>query len=245
MWSENAMEPESRRKDDFLWGVATSAYQTEGGYNGEGEPQTNWAAAEQASHVAPLGKAAEFWTRFRDDFALCRDLGLNAFRLSIEWSRVQPTYENLESAPPRFDYDALDHYAGMLVECRRAGLEPVVTLHHFVHPAWLGSDPWLRPETARLFERFVDKTVRYLNYVLVAESTNWRRFRTILSQGERAKHARAQHLFRSPVSERRATQLPADGGGVHPAFSGSHSRLQSGPRYLSGTWLVEAGGQRQ
>ena len=128
---------------DFLWGVATSAYQTEGGYNGEGQPQTNWAAAERASDVVPLGNAAEFWTRFRSDFALCRDLGLNAFRLSIEWSRVQPTFENLESAPPQFDYTALDHYAEMLAECRFAGLEPVVTLHHFVHPGWLGPDPWL------------------------------------------------------------------------------------------------------
>src|ERR1044072_612195 len=48
--------------NDFLWGVATSAYQTEGGYNGVGQPQTNWAAAEQASHVGPSGNAAEVWT---------------------------------------------------------------------------------------------------------------------------------------------------------------------------------------
>ncbi len=153
--------------DEFLWGVATSAYQTEGGYNGAGQPQTNWAAAERASEVAPSGNAAEFWTRFRSDFALCRELGLNAFRLSIEWSRVQPAFENRESAPPLFDYTALDHYAEMLAECRRAGLEPVVTLHHFVHPVWLGADPWLRAETALLFARFVDETVRYLNCRLI------------------------------------------------------------------------------
>ncbi len=148
---------------EFLWGVATSAYQAEGGYNGAGEPKTNWAAAEEAREVAPSGRAAEFWTRFRDDFALCRELGLNAFRLSIEWSRVQPTLVDRASAPPLFDYAALDHYAEMLAACRHAGLEPIVTLHHFVHPAWLGADPWLRPETAILFSRYVTETVRYLN----------------------------------------------------------------------------------
>ena len=157
------IENGSRSPGDFLWGVATSAYQAEGGYNGAGEPQTNWASAEQACEVVPVGNAAEFWTRFREDFALCRELGLNAFRLSIEWSRVQPTFELHAGAPPVFDYSALDHYAEILAECRRAGLEPLVTLHHFVHPAWLGIDPWLDPRTALLFARFVDETVRYLN----------------------------------------------------------------------------------
>lgn len=167
MRTEPPTQNDAPPANDFLWGVATSAYQTEGGYNGVGQPQTNWAAAEKASDVAPSGNAAEFWTRFRSDFALCRDLGLNAFRLSIEWSRVQPAFENRESAPPLFDYSALDHYAEMLAECRRAGLEPVVTLHHFVHPVWLGADPWLRAETALLFARFVDETVRYLNGRLI------------------------------------------------------------------------------
>lgn len=152
---------------DFLWGVATSAYQSEGGYNGPGEPQTNWAAAEAARDVAPLGRAAEFWTRFRDDFALCRGLGLNAFRLSLEWSRIQPTRDNRPGPPPPFDYAALDHYATMLAACREAGLEPVVTLHHFVHPAWLGADPWLEEKTPELFARFVTETVRYVNGKLV------------------------------------------------------------------------------
>lgn len=157
----------ARPADDFLWGVATSAYQAEGGYNGPGQPQTNWATAEAASDVAKLGNSAEFWTRFRSDFALCRQLGLNAFRLSLEWSRVQPTTENCVGAPPPFDYHALDHYAEMIAECRRAGLEPLVTLHHFVHPAWLGPDAWLQSETADLFAIFVTETVRYLNCRLV------------------------------------------------------------------------------
>jgi beta-glucosidase/6-phospho-beta-glucosidase/beta-galactosidase len=151
----------------FLWGIATSAYQSEGGYNGAGEPQTNWAAAERRGDVAVVGKAAEFWTRFREDFARCRDLGLNAFRLGIEWSRAQPSIDAGPSAPPAFDYIALEHYGAMIAECRRAGLEPVVTLHHFVHPAWLGPDAWLDPNTPALFARYVTECVQRVNQSLV------------------------------------------------------------------------------
>ncbi len=142
--------------EDFLWGVATSAYQAEGGYNGAGEPRTNWAVAEERGDVAVTGCAADFWHRYEEDFARCRDLGLNAFRLGIEWSRVQPR------GPDDFDFAALDHYAAMFASAREHGLEPVVTLHHFVHPAWLGSDPWLDPVTPALFTRYVREAVAHI-----------------------------------------------------------------------------------
>jgi len=155
------------KPEPFLWGVATSAYQSEGGYNGVGEPQTNWASAEARGTVVKTGAAAEFWTRFKEDFARCRELGLNAFRLGIEWSRVQPALENAPGPPPPFDFKALDHYAGMLAECRACGLEPVVTLHHFVHPAWLGPDPWFDAATPGLFTVYVKQAVSYLNRQLI------------------------------------------------------------------------------
>jgi beta-glucosidase len=152
---------------DFLWGVSTSAYQSEGGYNGPGQPQTNWAAAERRREVAETGLSADFWNRYKEDFETCKELGLNAFRLGIEWSRVQPTTTDQKGDPPPFDYEALDHYAEMLAECRRNGLEPVLTLHHFVHPSWLGTDSWLDPGVPRHFARYVEETVRYVNSALV------------------------------------------------------------------------------
>jgi beta-glucosidase/6-phospho-beta-glucosidase/beta-galactosidase len=152
---------------DFLWGVATSAYQSEGGYNGPGQPQTNWARAERRGDVAEVGLAVDFWNRYQEDFIRCRELGLNAFRLGIEWSRVQPTRVDQEGPAPGFDRTALDRYAAMLAECRTQGLEPIVTLHHFVHPAWLGSDPWLEPDIVELFDRYVQETVTYVNRALV------------------------------------------------------------------------------
>ena len=67
----------------FLWGVATSAYQSEGGYNGPGQPQTNWAAAERKRDVVAAGDAADFWRRYPEDFARCRSLGLPAIHGSL------------------------------------------------------------------------------------------------------------------------------------------------------------------
>jgi beta-glucosidase/6-phospho-beta-glucosidase/beta-galactosidase len=75
---------------------------------------------------------------------------------------VQPASDTpLE--PPPFDHGALDHYAAMFRSCREHGLEPVVTLHHFVHPAWLGSDPWLDPRAPELFAAYVRYAVAYVN----------------------------------------------------------------------------------
>ena len=169
---------------DFFWGVSTSAFQSEGGYDGPGEPQTNWAAAQHHGEVAKVGRAAEFWTRWPEDLAHCRELGLSAFRLGIEWSRVQPTLlapgfdadgnpgsRRSNAEPPPFDFHALDRYAEIIAEARRLALEPIVTLHHFVHPAWLGPDPWLGEEGAaiaiELFEKFVRTTVAHVNARLI------------------------------------------------------------------------------
>ena len=151
----------------FLWGAAISGYQAEGGYNGPGQPQTNWADAEQRSRVDALGQASDFLSHAGEDLERCRALGLNAFRLSIEWSRVQPTFHNQPGPPPPFDAIAIEAYAAIVVRCRRLSLEPIVTLHHFVHPAWLGADPWLSPDTVPLFEQFALTVVRGINQQLV------------------------------------------------------------------------------
>jgi len=158
-----------RPDESFFWGVATSGYQAEGGYNGPDEPLNNWAWAERNGDVVPSGRTSDFWTQAHEDFARCRDMGLNAFRMSIEWSRVQPTTElgpteglGPDEASPPFDERALYSYAQRIADCRAHGLEPIITLHHFVHPAWLGTDAWLKPETVDRFLEFVRHTLTYL-----------------------------------------------------------------------------------
>jgi beta-glucosidase len=155
--------------ETFFWGVATSGYQAEGGYNGPDEPQNNWAWAENQGDVVPSGRTADFWNLAHEDFERCRQLGLNCFRMSLEWSRIQPlTTLGAKSglapgeAPPPFDEGALYSYAQRIADCRAQGLEPIITLHHFVYPAWLGLDAWLKPETMTLFVAFVKHTLEYL-----------------------------------------------------------------------------------
>jgi beta-glucosidase/6-phospho-beta-glucosidase/beta-galactosidase len=155
--------------DEFFWGVATSGYQAEGGYNGPGQPMNNWAWAEAQGDVVPSGRTADFWTLASEDFARCRSMGLNAFRMSIEWARVQPVTtlggpEGLapDATPPPFDERALYSYAQRIADCRAHGMEPLITLHHFVYPSWLGLDAWLKPETVEHFVAFVRHTLEYL-----------------------------------------------------------------------------------
>lgn len=151
----------------FLWGVATSGYQSEGGYNGVGQPQNNWSDSEQKGKVMRTGNASDFWTRYPEDFDQCQKLGLNSFRLSLEWSRIQPTTTPVISPAPNYDFQVLDDYAERIATCRQYGLEPIVTLHHFTHPAWLGIDAWLSSETIDCFIDYVTVTVTHINQRLI------------------------------------------------------------------------------
>jgi 6-phospho-beta-galactosidase len=109
------------------------------------------------------GAATEFWTRYAEDFQRCQGMGLNAFRLGLEWARIQPCSDRQPGSAPAFDHEALDAYADRLAACRRHGLEPLVTLHHFTHPAWLGLDAWLSEATVDHFVEYVRVTVTQIN----------------------------------------------------------------------------------
>lgn len=132
----------------FLWGVATAAYQVEGGLNGPGQPRNNWAAWEDAGRVERTGQGVAFWDRYADDLELARSLAITAFRMSLEWARLEPT------ATSGLDGAALDRYTEIIATARRHHLEPIVTLQHFTHPEWLGSDPWLDPAVPARFAAF-------------------------------------------------------------------------------------------
>lgn len=153
--------------DPFLWGVATSGYQSEGGFNGPGQPQNNWSLCEQKGRVMAVGGAAEFWTRYQEDFHACQKMGLNAFRLGLEWARIQPTTQIKSASPPAFDQAAIAAYGDRIAACYQHGLEPIVTLHHFTHPAWLGADAWLVEDTVDLFVAYVRTAVTQINRRLI------------------------------------------------------------------------------
>jgi beta-glucosidase len=119
--------PQRRFPDGFLWGCATAAHQVEGGNHG-----CDWWEFEQRGGILTgdsADPACDQYHRFREDFALLRELGNNAHRLSIEWSRVEPEQG-------RFDAAAIEHYRDVLTELRARGMMPMVTLHHFTSPLW-------------------------------------------------------------------------------------------------------------
>ena len=131
----------------FLWGVATSAYQIEGGIAGN-----DWNAWEaepgRIKDGARAGAACLSWERWEEDLDLVRGLGLNAYRFSLEWSRIEP-------APGRYDEDALRRYGAMLDGCRARGIEPVLTLHHFTNPSWFAAaGGWEDRKNLDAFRRF-------------------------------------------------------------------------------------------
>jgi beta-glucosidase len=132
-----------------LVGFATSGFQVEGGYNGPGEPENNWGGWERRGRVEPSGAALELWTRYEDALDRAAAAGADSFRLSVEWTRVEPREGAVDSA-------ALDRYGEVLDACSQRGMAPLVTLHHFAHPAWLGEDFWLQVDSPERFARHVE-----------------------------------------------------------------------------------------
>ncbi len=139
----------------FLLGVATSGHQVDG--NDPPAPN-DWTLWEEAGRTQdPSGRAADHWHRFAEDVALFRLLGANAYRFSLEWSRLEP-------APGRFDEEAVAHYREMVATCRREGVEPLATMSHFTLPTWLHGG-WLSPLAAPRFQALAERLARSLDGV--------------------------------------------------------------------------------
>ena len=113
---------------EFLLGASTAAHQVEG----NNRYSDLWAQEqmEHSSFAEPSNDAVDHYHRYEEDIALLAGAGLNAYRFSIEWARVEPQ----EGC---FDESELEHYRKVIRCCREHGVEPVVTLHHFSSPKWL------------------------------------------------------------------------------------------------------------
>lgn len=134
--------------EGFRFGVATAGFQVEGHYNGPGEPANNWKAWELSGRVEPSGIALDFWDDHERHLDAAVAAGCDAYRLSVEWARCEPV-------PGEIDTDALARYRAILEACTARGLRPLVTLHHFTHPAWLGAEYWLAVDAPERFAQWV------------------------------------------------------------------------------------------
>jgi beta-glucosidase len=134
---------------DFLWGAATAGHQVEGGNVNADMWPMEWAA--NSTFNEPSGDACDHYHRYPEDVALLAELGLNAYRFSLEWSRIEPE-------PGFYSRAALDHYARMTESCLSQGVTPVVTYNHFTVPRWMaGRGGWNADEAP---DRFADYAAR-------------------------------------------------------------------------------------
>ena len=177
----------------FFIGAATAAHQVEGN-----NTNSDYWAQEQLPHSSftePSGIACDHYHRYEEDIKLLADAGLNAYRFSIEWARVEPE-------EGKFDPEAIEHYRKVIACCKAQGVEPIATLLHFTSPKWLiCKGGWEAESTVEYFKRYVSYVMEQLgselSYVCTINEANMglqlaaisKRFRLMAEQA--AKNAAA------------------------------------------------------
>ena len=162
----------------FLWGAATAAHQVEGGNHNQWtvwELENARAKAAQASFIYNhyesweriardakdpnnyvSGKASDSYNRYEEDFDLLKTMHMNAYRFSIEWSRIEPEEGMWDAA-------AVTHYKEMITSLKKRGIEPVVTLFHFTLPVWFADmGGFEKRSNVKYFTRYVQKIISEL-----------------------------------------------------------------------------------
>jgi beta-glucosidase len=147
----NARPPQAA---PFLWGAATAGHQAEG--NNVASDIWLLEQVKPTLFSEPSRDACDSFERWREDVEIVRSLGLNAYRFSVEWSRVEPAEGQVSLA-------ALEHYRRMVAACREAGVAPVVTLSHFTSPRWFAAKGgWFHPDAPATFARHCERVVRHM-----------------------------------------------------------------------------------
>ena len=212
--------PELKFPKSFLWGVSTAAHQVEGGNHNQWsewelenakalairstyqfEDLDNWPAVK---HVAKQpgnyvsGRTVNHYTQYEQDFDLARTMHMNAFRFSVEWSRIQPEED-------AWNAEAVRHYKDYIVAMKKRGLEPVMTLFHFTLPIWFArKGGFERRANIRYFVEFVDRileelgpSVRYIITINEPETYTYQSYVTGEWPPQRHKKLLALGVYRN------------------------------------------------
>lgn len=138
----------------FLAGASTAAHQVEG--NNKNSDFWTLENIKHSSFKEPSLEAVDHYHRYKEDIDLLKAAGLNAYRFSIEWARVQPTED-------KFDELEMGHYKQVIAYCHSVGVTPVVTLHHFSSPKWLISQGgWEAEQTVDSFKKYVTVVMNHM-----------------------------------------------------------------------------------
>ena len=153
---------------DFLLGASTAAHQVEG--NNIHSDYWTMEHMKSTSFVEPSMDAVDHYHRYEEDIKLLADAGLNCYRFSIEWARIEP-------AEGQFEDGEMEHYRKMLRCCKENGVTPIVTLHHFTSPKWLISKGgWEAESTVEYFKRYcayiAEKLGDELEYIVTINEAN-------------------------------------------------------------------------
>jgi len=137
---------------DFLWGVATSSHQVEGG-----NTNNDWYEWEKKGKTSEeSGIACDSWNRYEEDNNLVKDLGCNAYRFSLEWSRIEPQ-------EGQFSNEAIEHYRKILLDMKQKGIKRVITLNHWTLPLWFSKKyGWHKKESVEKFSVYCRKVMEGL-----------------------------------------------------------------------------------
>jgi len=161
-----AAAPTELAPTEFLWGVSSSGFQSEGS-----SPDSNWSRYSASGRTRdPIGAAVDFRHRYREDIARAADLGVDVFRFSVEWARVQPRADH-------WDETEFAYYDDVVAAIREHGMTPMITLDHWVYPGWIADrGGWADPGTVTAWLANAERVVaRYANagalWVTVNEPT--------------------------------------------------------------------------
>ena len=150
-----------RFPEDFLWGAATSAYQIEGSPLADGAGPSIWERFTHSPGLTANGDtgdvACDHYRRYESDVALMSELGLNAYRFSIAWSRILPEGKG------RVNRQGLAFYERLVDALLERGITPTATLYHWDLPAALDDrGGWLNPDIAAWFAEYARHVFRAL-----------------------------------------------------------------------------------
>ena len=162
----------------FLWGAATAAHQVEGNNHNQWSvwelenAKTLAAQSVYKDSAVPAweaikveaknpdnyvsGLATDHYRRYKEDFSLLESMNMNAFRFSIEWSRIEPKQG-------QWNAKEVEHYREYIAELKRRNIEPIVTLFHFTLPVWFSElGGFERRSNVRYFVHFAEKIIQEL-----------------------------------------------------------------------------------
>lgn len=143
---------------DFLLGSATASLQIEGG-----DRNNSWYRWCEQGHIKDGSHcivADDHWNRIDEDIHLMKKMNHQVYRMSLEWSRIEPKMGV-------FNDEAMEHYRDEIKKLKKAGIEPLVTLHHFSNPLWMEDrEGWANPESVKWFENYTAHVVEELGEIV-------------------------------------------------------------------------------